>query len=239
MSAPKRDKFAALAASQCSRSEATPDSAATSAPGPAATEETTHVSKKAKISKDEDGVGNPSSGESRAGGKFAALQKASTAPKRDKFSAMASRGSTASTTPETTALEKPNAASEEQIQKWKKRCLQREELWRNMEEAEVQVLELLEHAQKTVESLAQQTTTDDLNPTEVQQLASRVPQCIQKIHDNLAPAAQFIQAYEAPQRINRLYQARVEEGLAVQKQQVLRELVDLEKDENNTVGEDE
>ena len=200
MSAPKRDKFAAMEAQQEQQSgPASPPAAAASIKAP------------------------------RGGGKFAALQKSS-APKRDKFSALANQTAQSSSSSSlVTTTSKEEAAAAAKRQEWKTRCQQRDELWKQLEEAEVHVLELLQHAQKTCESLANQTQSEMLDPTEIQQLASKVPQCIQGIHDKLAPAAKFVQAYKAPERINRVYQARVEEGLALQREQVLESLVALEK----------
>ena len=217
---PKRDKFAALAAAQGARPSATLDA------------DNRHPSSfdATAISRTETSAEVVTSGRS-TGGKFAALQKAN-ATKRDKFSALASRAPTVSSVDSAATTPSHSTHASEKVNQLASKCRQRDGLWESLEEAEVHVLEVLGYAQQTVECFAHQTTMDAINPSEIQKLSSQVQRCIQLIHSKLAPTATFIQAYRAPERINKLYQIRVEEGLAIQKEQVLKDLVELEKSQN-------
>lgn len=226
MSAPKRDKFAALAASHAGLR-------------PAATATTEVGTGRRSGSSATNSVGGGGGG----GGKLDALQKSHTMVKRDKFSAMASRAAAAaaaaSSTAEPTPEQPPPPPMNGKIKEWTEKCEQREKLWKDLEEAEVHILDVMDYAQQTVECFARQAEGDTTTagPTEIQKLSSQVQQCIRQLHDKLAPAAQFIQAYQPPERINKLYQVRVEEGLAVQKEKVLKGLVELEKQKNKTPRE--
>ena len=223
MSAPKRDKFAALAAAQGARPSSSSEPAV--AARPSSTSEGTPNA----VVAPSDSEPSPKPNVGGGGGKFAALQKkASTAKRGDKFSAMASRASSAVVPSESATLSR-QSESIEKIKEWTSKCQQRDGLWRDLEDAEVLVMDMLGYAQQTVECFARQTTADAIDPSEIQKLSSDVQNCIRQIHSKLAPAADFIQAYKDPTRINMLYQVRVEEGLAIQREKVLKELVDLDK----------
>ncbi|KAL7568700.1 hypothetical protein ACA910_021695 [Epithemia clementina (nom. ined.)] len=231
MSAPKRDKFAALAAAQQGARPPTvtdPDTRQQPSASTSSDSSAMQASASATTNNVEGNRRAASSGAGR-GGKFAALQKSSSTKRDDKFSAMASRTASSLAAASSAAAAVASKQSNEKLQQWNSKCEQREKLWRELEEAELDVLDILDYAQQTVACFARQTTTDTIDPSEIQHLSSQVQQCIRQLHDKLSPAAQFIQAYRAPERINKLYQVRVEEGLAVQKENVLKELVELEK----------
>jgi uncharacterized protein YeaO (DUF488 family) len=60
-------------------------------------------------------------------------------------------------------------------------------------------------------------------------LAARTRETLAHLHAKLAPHADLVKAYQEPQRVNRMYQARIEEGLARQKKELLSRMVALEQ----------
>eukprot|EP00977_Amphora_coffeiformis_P013968 scaffold3821_cov173-Amphora_coffeaeformis.AAC.7 len=191
------------------------------------------------------------------------------APKRDKFAAMASRpdGAVGSNNAATIATATPSAdimmtASQDKYAEWEKLKNQRASVWKDLEEAESFVLDLLDQAQQTAAVLAQQTTgknpedndddgddddddDDDMDDDDddddgirkkknkfvktTRNLAMLYRETLNTIHDKLAPHAELVQAYKEPQRINHMYQARIEEGLARQKKELLSGMLRLEQ----------
>ena len=237
--APKRDKFAALAAhppaaTQPPVATTTTQSAALNAP------------KRDKFS----------ALAGRAAATTDATTSASTtaaaaAPKRDKFAAMASRPETTrSSSMDEKAGEGESSKQQKeqtQFQEWETRKNQRAVVWKDLEDAEKFVLQLLDQAHETAVVLAKRTSDsqsiilkrqddemeeDDEDGTLAatsQRLASMYRDTLNTIHGKLAPHADLVQAYKEPQRINRIYQARIEEGLARQRRELLAGMLQLEK----------
>jgi ABC-type transporter Mla subunit MlaD len=115
---------------------------------------------------------------------------------------------------------------------------QRAHVWKDLDDAQGLVLDLLEHAQQTAATLAAHTSTaaedadDDANGSLVsitRRLAARTRETLAHLHAKLAPHADLVKAYQEPQRVNRMYQARIEEGLARQKKELLSRMVALEQ----------
>ena len=216
-------------------------------------------------------------------------ESATIAPKRDKFAAMASRGSDNSdnnvgSTPKrdklaamarrpegavgsndvatTTTTDMLMTTRQAKYEEWEKLKNQRAAVWRDLEEAEAFVLDLLDQAQQTATVLAQQTSGDsnvpgnddddddnemnvdddnDVDDNEdeshkknkfvktTRNLANMYREALTTIHDKLAPHADLVKAYKEPQRINHMYQARIEEGLARQKKELLSGMLQLEE----------
>jgi len=213
---PKRDKFAALAAKQESSSSSDP---ATPKDPPAV----------------------------------------AAAPKRDKFASLAAASSkestpTAATTATTQTInpqprrrdkfaavqQQKTVADELQAKRAiRERCQQRDAVWNDLDQAEAAVVRVLQLAQQTATALVQQTTEqqDETQWLVLQQLQQDYQDgVVQDIHDRLAPHAEHVVAYQAPQHVHQLYLSRVEHRIAVSKRDLLQEwiLADQETDDEAT-----
>lgn len=198
--------------------------------------------------------------------KFSAMAgRETSAPKRDKFAAMASRppdAETAAAAPASSSSTADDATTEQdKYAEWEKRKNQRANVWKDLETAESFVLDLLDQAQQTASVLARQTSDpsnndeDEMNDDDdddddgengflstTSKLANLYRETLSTIHGKLAPHAELVQAYKEPQRINRMYQARIEEGLARQKKELLSGMLQLEQTHNgssSSTGADE
>jgi hypothetical protein len=67
--------------------------------------------------------------------------------------------------------------------------------------------------------------------TAIQKCMKDYQSTVEQIHALLAPHADLVKAYQAPTRLNRMYQARVELRLADEKQNLLQEFLRLQKEE--------
>jgi hypothetical protein len=67
--------------------------------------------------------------------------------------------------------------------------------------------------------------------TAIQKCMKDYQRTVEQIHALLAPHADLVKAYQAPTRLNRMYQARVELRLADEKQNLLQEFLRLQKEE--------
>ena len=193
-------------------------------------------------------------------------------PKRDKFAAMGQRQSEAVVLGTAVVASSDDTTAEAtKLAEWQTRQHQRQAVWKDLDQAESLVLDLLEQAQKTANVLAQQTCggggggnantnnddDDDGNAEETavqdkmetdssnhddadddkllldttRQLAQLYRDTLTTIHGKLAPHAKFVQNYKAPERGNRLYEARMEEGLARQKKELLASMLQFEQSE--------
>jgi hypothetical protein len=198
---------------------------------------------------------------------------------RDKFAAMASSasggGGMNTTTSTTTAAATSSSSADKDAQgaaanaaeaakyaEWETRKNQRQLVWKDLEDAEASVLNLLDQAQKTATLLAQKTTdTSSTNPDRdddddkmqgndedeeqdnsdkllatTRKLATMYRETLTTIHGKLAPHAEFVKAYKEPQHVNRVYQARIEEGLAQQKKELLEGMLKLEQKQKQTTA---
>jgi hypothetical protein len=191
------------------------------------------------------------------------------APRRDKFSAMASRQQTgAGATSDadatmTTAVVVTLDQSQEEAAKERNRLLQqrmdqRDNVWSDLCKAEAQTIQLLQTAQTTATHLAaaasySSSTDNDADATAkassgedapasrsqvaaIQKCMKDYQSTVEQIHKLLAPHADLVKAYQAPTRLNRMYQARVELRLADEKKQLLSEFLRLQKEEEETAA---
>ena len=240
---PRRDKFAALAQQQQQQQGGGGASSATNA------ETKPAAPKRDKFA----AVAAAASSTTPKRDKFAAAAAAAaSAPKRDKFGAMAggsrrdkfSAMASSSTTP-TNATTKQEEKEQERVKELQKAVKQRQPVWEDLKKAEGFTIRLLQLASATTRRLAQTDQTeqgdDDDDVPSINDLATKYAQTLTDLHDTLAPHASLVQAYQAPNRANRMYLGRVEQRLATQKQRLLQELTDIEQeashdDENNTTS---
>jgi hypothetical protein len=237
---PRRDKFAALASAQ--QPTAAPAVAAPAAAAPKRDKFAALASRSEAAAPKRDkfaALANRSA--TGADATTASTVAAATAPKRDKFAALGQRAETkaSSSSPqedEETARKNRTALSEQ-------RKKQRAHVWQDLDDAQDLVLDLLEHARQTAITLAEHTTTkaqDDGDATSLvtttRHLAALTRETLASLHGKLAPHADLVKAYQEPQRVNRMYQARIEEGLARQKKELLTSMVALERQANQTTA---
>jgi hypothetical protein len=149
-------------------------------------------------------------------------------------------------------------ASAVQTAALQQRMDQRAAVWSDLGRAEAQTIQLLQTAQTTAAHLAAASSSSSTNttannsssssdahnndpdrPSRPQEAALRrcmtdYQTTVEKIHALLAPHAALVKAYQAPVRINRMYQARVELRLAEEKRQLLSEFLRLQQEEITT-----
>jgi hypothetical protein len=112
--------------------------------------------------------------------------------------------------------------------------------------AEAQTIQLLQTAQTTATHLAAAASYNNNSDndsksdpdkasgsqvTAIQKCMKDYQSTVEQIHALLAPHADLVKAYQAPTRLNRMYQARVELRLADEKQNLLQEFLRLQKEE--------
>jgi hypothetical protein len=118
-------------------------------------------------------------------------------------------------------------------------ALRRHAVWHDLDRAEASVMHLLQAARTTARQLAASVSNAESNAgATLTDSASDYFQALQSIHDLLAPHADLVQAYTAPQRPALMYQARVERRLAQDRRALLntwRELEVLEATTTRTV----
>lgn len=159
--------------------------------------------------------------------KFAAIaSRGEDSSKRDKLSAMAAHREETMTTVKA-ETDECKAVKETQATEWKTRIEEQNQVWSDMDKAEASTIHLLKVAQQTAEALAQNEMT------QLHELSQKYRDTLQTIHDALAPHAALIRAYTLPSRINRMYQARVELQMAEQRRDLFRELLRIEKNDEN------
>lgn len=205
--APKRDKFASLQAQQ--QSEAAGSTAASATPQPlvAAPPRQDNVESLAAASQPQ-----------LNRDKFASMASAQAAEegnpvRRDKFAAVQQQKKV------------------EDVHKKKKliadKCRQRDHVWKDLDAAEAAVTRLLHLAERTADTLAVQTgqaqSHDSLSTSLLMDIQSQYQQSVNNIHALLEPHAEHIKAYAAPTRVNRMYLQRVEHRLADSKLRLLQE----------------
>lgn len=139
-------------------------------------------------------------------------------------------------------------AEEKRNRSLQQRMDQRDAVWSDLCKAEAQTIKLLQTAQTTATHLAaaasynnnddndsKSTNTKSKNTsdatgdpdtpsgsqvTAIQKCMKDYQSTVEQIHALLAPHADLVKAYQAPTRLNRMYQARVELRLAEEKRQV-------------------
>jgi hypothetical protein len=154
-------------------------------------------------------------------------------------------------------------AAKERNRLLQQRMDQRDNVWSDLCKAEAQTIQLLQTAQTTATHLAaaasynstsendskhnNKHTSDTASgdpdaPASGSQVAA-IQKCmkdyqstVEQIHKLLAPHADLVKAYQAPTRLNRMYQARVELRLADEKKQLLSEFLRLQKEEEETAA---
>ena len=256
--APKRDKFAALAAKQ---------SAAADPPPAPANEDTTATAS------------------NLAGSTATTTTTTTTPPKRDKFASLAAAAASSSSSSmavESTAVAASTMTPSGETQKInlgiprrdkfaavqqqktvhdreqkkkvvQERCQQRDSVWDELDEAEATVLQVLQLAQQTAQVLAHKTTeehfldNDDEEDAEEEEEGPMTPQLLRslavdyqkgvsKIHRLLSSHASHVVPYEASTATNRLYLQRVEHRIALSKRALLQQLVQEAKEEEPSIG---
>jgi hypothetical protein len=157
--------------------------------------------------------------------KFAALAAMHTPPKRgDTLAAIAA---VAQPSGETSTVDTSHTTALLQA-----RMQQRESVWKDCTHAEVTVLRLLRLARETTLALSHVAPHTTLNATpSVQSLARQYRETVAQLHETLQPHAHLVQAYQVPVRVHRLYPARVEERLALERQHLLSDWIAWEQQE--------
>lgn len=146
--------------------------------------------------------------------KFASMQTTMAAPRRDKFAAV-----------------QQQKIEDEKHQKQKKiqaRCHQRDSVWKDLDEAEAGVCKLLQLAESTASKLASFVTHPQHNLDEPE----AYQETLNTIHGLLKPHAHFVQAYQPPAHINKMYLQRVELRIAESKRALLQDYVEIKKEES-------
>jgi len=227
----------------------------------------------AQKQQEEEGAGaGGAEAEARAATSFSAASAAAsgspTAPKRDKFSAMASRSSdTASPTVSTSqpprrdkfaalaAQSTSTTAPEQQqglqsqeesqnIAQLRSRAQQREEVWNDLERAEADTLQVLRLAEKTTRLLSKpanpiNSSNSSSNARMLREVSEQYASTVSRLHSRLSPHADLVRAYGVPSgRVHRTYVSRVRRRLAERRRAVLRVHLDLERREGREQGEE-
>jgi hypothetical protein len=231
--APKRDKFASMAAH---RADGTPPAT----PPTAASTDTAIDSNFGASAPEPPSV-------------------AAAPPRRDKFASMASRQQTGAGGPTSDAVttavdatldQSQQEAAEKRNRSLQQRMDQRDAVWSDLCKAEAQTIQLLQTAKTTATHLAAAASYNNSNSdgaaakassepdkpsgsqvTAIQKCMKDYQSTVEQIHALLAPHADLVKAYQAPTRLNRMYQARVELRLAEEKRQLLSEFLRLQKEE--------
>jgi hypothetical protein len=112
-------------------------------------------------------------------------------------------------------------------------ALRRNAVWHDLDRAEASVMHLLQAARTTARQLAASISAET-STVSLTDSASDYFQALQSIHDWLAPHADLVQAYAAPQRPALMYQARVERRLAQDRRALLNTWRELEALEATT-----
>lgn len=168
-----------------------------------------------------------------------------TAPKRDKFASMAAGAAAAAPSGE------PSTAipSENDIENTiKERMKQRDQVFKDLEQAEGWTWQLLTLACQTARSLSDLTAD---NNADISEMSAKYRETLQKIHSILTPHAHLVVPYQNHQvdkkeqvqqhnaeeeRID-MYAARVEMRLAQERRNVLKELLRLAKESEDSLSE--
>lgn len=161
-------------------------------------------------------------------GTASSTAKAASAPRRDKFSALAASPTTRPPTRE----EIQQREQEEKVAKLEARAQQRQDVWQDLARAEGAIVQLLSLAEQTTARLAETKIDDELS-----ELAEAYSKTLADIHAKLSPHADLLVAYQFPTRTNRMYLARVEQRLADQKRELLKELKSLEEEQEPSSDE--
>lgn len=166
------------------------------------------------------------------------------APKRDKFAALASSAGTGGSND---MMDIDTKMTSKQLQEDTERrkqeelvalCQQRDSVWNDLDLAEARAMQLLKLSETTATSLADMALC--VNDDEVkngmnhlQIIQSQYMQTVSDIHSLLKPHAEFVQAYQAPTRMNRMYLQRVELRIAESKRSILEEFLRLQQIETD------
>ena len=113
---------------------------------------------------------------------------------------------------------------------------QRGKVLNDLEKAEGCVWNLIHFASKTSRHLTKLRVDENINT--LPELSSQYRETLQTIHSLLSPHAKFVKAYQNHQEesdASNMYTARVETRLAQERQNVLDELVRLEKLDSSQV----
>jgi hypothetical protein len=172
------------------------------------------------------------------------------AKQRDKFAALAAAAAAAAagnttTTTTTTTVNRVNTEHprrdkfaavqqlkisdnrQQQAERLRQRCLQRDAVWNDIDTAEAHVTKLLHLASQTALALSQQAagTSATSSIIDLRETQRQYRETIQEIHRLLSPHADLVQAYRAPSHVNQMYLERVEQRIAESKLELLQELL--------------
>jgi hypothetical protein len=186
----------------------------------------------------------------------AAATAAPPAKQRDKFAALAAAAAAAGNTITTTTTNNAAATAvnrvntehprrdkfaavqqlkisdnrQQQAERLRQRCLQRDAVWNDIDTAEAHVTKLLHLASQTALALSQQAAGSSSNNSntsiiDLRETQRQYRETIQEIHRLLSPHADLIQAYKAPSHVNQMYLERVEQRIAESKLELMQELL--------------
>ena len=237
-SPPKRDKFAALAARQTETTTSSPDNTGTSTKHTTSNTTTSTTNnntntnsppKRDKLSAmaarqhSNSGSSPPDHASTTATDAGSTLTATATtiAPprRRDKFA------SAHSTLQETAEKHRKQQHEESHRKELAQKCQQRDAVWRDLERAEALTVRLLDLAHEAASYWSHPEDQNQKQPLSVEPFQTT----LQEIHTALHPHAALVQAYQAPQKTNRMYQSRVEWRLAESRKEILKEYLELEK----------
>lgn len=228
----KRDKFASMAAQQGMTSNQQEESKSTSSKTSprrdkfaslAATQKEQAANAETKIS-----TSKPKRD------KFASMAQAK--PKRDKFASMAQtqRGKAQNSSKDTDKANKIDSHPEVTSEMLKRKIIQRQKIFRDLEKAEGHAWNLILLAGESAKNLTNLKVEENCNA--LSDLSKKYRDTLQNIHSLLSPHAQFVKAYQNHQEgdeTKNMYAARVETRLAQEKRNVIQEFLRLEKQNEN------
>jgi hypothetical protein len=165
-------------------------------------------------------AGNTTTPTSATNGAATSVNRVNTEhPRRDKFAAVQQL--------------KISDNRQQQAERLRHRCLQRDAVWNDIDTAEAHVTKLLHLASQTALALSQQaagsnssnSATSTSSIIDLRETQRQYRETIQEIHRLLSPHADLVQAYRAPSHVNEMYLERVEQRIAESKLELLQELL--------------
>lgn len=242
--APKRDKFASMAARQQGTSPIPPTSSQASGPN---RDKFSSIAARQRSSPSQ--APQPAAAGVLSATTASVATPVASAPKRDKFASMA-QGTTAPTRDKLASLAQqqhpqiPAVASvelkpsnENQVKQLKKRTQQRQKVLAELEKAEGHTWNLIQLASQTAKNLTELKVNDEEDA--LSDISSKYRDTLQRIHSLLSPHAKFVKAYQNHQETSdasNMYAARVEKRLAQERRYVLEELLSQEKQEATDIA---
>ena len=147
-------------------------------------------------------------------------------PKRDKFSSMAQQYQI----PAVERIDACKKTASDSMKKFEMRIQQRQKVLKDLEIAEGHTWILIELASRTAGHLTKLKVKP--SDTTLSKISSQYRDTLRRIHSLLSPHSKFVKAYQNHQEefdATNMYAARVETRLAQERRNVLEELLKLEK----------